>query len=131
MTVNAPLADAGPRLKLRAQIFVGDEIVIGPGKADLLDAIDRTGSISAAGRALGMSYRRSWLLVDTMNRNWSAPLVTTVVGSRSGAKLSALGREALADYRALEIELTNAASSGPAKRLLASLAGDRRATTPE
>ncbi len=51
----------GP-LKLKAQVICGDEFAMGPGKADLLEAIDREGSISAAGRALGMSYRRTWLL---------------------------------------------------------------------
>jgi hypothetical protein len=63
------------RLKLKLQLYCGDEIAMGPGKADLLEAIAREGSISAAGRALGMSYRRAWLLVDTMNRCFRAPLV--------------------------------------------------------
>ena len=52
------------RLKIKLQLYCGDEIAIGPEKADLLEAIDREGSISAAGRAMGMSYRRTWLLVD-------------------------------------------------------------------
>ena len=64
----------GP-LRLKAQIFCGNEGAIGPGKADLLEAIDAHGSISAAGRALGMSYRRTWLLVDAMNRCWVVKLV--------------------------------------------------------
>lgn len=51
-------------LKLKLQLVCGDGFALGPGKADLLDAIAREGSISAAGRALGMSYRRAWLLVD-------------------------------------------------------------------
>ncbi len=59
----------GP-LKLKAQIYCGDEIAMGPGKADLLEAIEREGSISKAGQAMGMSYRRTWLLVDAMNRCW-------------------------------------------------------------
>ena len=59
------------RLKLKLQLYCGDEIAMGPGKAALLQAIGRTGSISAAGRELGMSYRRAWLLVDTMNRGLS------------------------------------------------------------
>ncbi len=60
---------------------------MGPGKADLLEAVDRTGSISGAGRELGMSYRRAWLLVDEMNRCWSDRLVDTQAGGgdRSGA----------------------------------------------
>ena len=72
-------------LKLKLQLFCGDAIAIGPGKADLLDAIARGGSISAAGREMGMSYRRSWLLVDEMNRCWSAPLVEAHRVAESGA----------------------------------------------
>ena len=56
------------RLDLKVRLMLGDEIAMGPGKADLLEAIEREGSISAAARALGMSYRRAWLLVETMNR---------------------------------------------------------------
>lgn len=119
-----------PRLKLKAQIYRGDDIAIGPGKANLLEAIDTEGSISAAGRALGMSYRRTWLLVDTMNRNWREPLVSTTIGGRAGAKLSDLGREVLAVYRALEEELANVSSSAPAERLLAALANDGGPKSP-
>ena len=91
-------------LKLKIQILCGDEIAMGPGKADLLDAIALHGSISAAGRALGMSYRRSWLLVDTMNRCWNDRLVETVAGGGRdrGARVTEAGRAVLAAYRALE-----------------------------
>ncbi|WP_420606709.1 winged helix-turn-helix domain-containing protein [Novosphingopyxis sp.] len=105
------------RFKLKAQLYSGDAIAIGPGKADLLGAIDETGSISAAARKLGMSYRRGWLLVDTMNRCWSTPLVETVVGGRKGAALSDLGRQVLADYRALEEQLTEIEKGSAAVRL--------------
>lgn len=88
-----------PALKIKLQIYCGREIAMGPGKADLLEAIVRHGSISAAGRALGMSYRRAWLLVDTMNRCWHAPLVTT---SSTGAHISPLGQAVLRQFRALE-----------------------------
>ena len=106
-------------LKLKAQIMCGDEFAMGPGKADMLDAIAREGSISGAGRALGMSYRRAWLLVDTMNRCWSQPLVVTTAGGGQGkgARLSELGREVLAAYRGLEEKLAEAAGSGPLKAL--------------
>ena len=70
--------------KIKVQIYCGDEIAMGPGKADLLEAIAREGSISAAGRALGMSYRRTWLLVDAMNRCWDLPLVETALGGSKG-----------------------------------------------
>lgn len=95
------------RLKLKIQLYCGDEIAMGPGKADLLDAIARAGSISAAARALDMSYRRAWLLVDTMNRCWSEPLVETSPGSAKGggAKVTPSGQAVLAHYRALQERL--------------------------
>ncbi|MBW6531140.1 winged helix-turn-helix domain-containing protein [Sphingomonas citri] len=100
----------GP-LKLKAQLLCGDSIAFGPGKADLLDAIDAHGSISAAGRALGMSYRRTWLLVDEMNRCWHDRLVATGRGGGGGARLTDDGREVLAAYRALEAAIDVAVES--------------------
>lgn len=93
-----------PVLKITLRILCGEEIAMGPGKADLLDAIVREGSISAAGRALGMSYRRTWLLVDVMNRCWDGPLVETSMGGKvgGGARVTALGQAVLAQYRALQ-----------------------------
>lgn len=107
MTERDPVAN----LKLRARIYCADEIAMGPGKADLLDAIALTGSISAAGRSLGMSYRRTWLLVDAMNRCWSEPLVATAHGGArgGGATLTPLGAKILADYRALQRAVHEAA----------------------
>lgn len=104
--------EIGP-LKLKAQLLCGAETAMGPGKADLLEAIDREGSISAAGRALGMSYRRTWLLVDSMNRCWSGRLVETIAGGSAakGARLTPLGRSILSDYRALETALAATAPS--------------------
>ena len=100
-------------LKLKAQLFCGDEIAIGPGKAALLDAIALHGSISAAARAIGMSYRRAWLLVDTMNRCWTEPLVETAAGGSKGggARISEAGRAVLAEYRALELAIESAAAA--------------------
>jgi molybdate transport system regulatory protein len=101
----------GP-LKLKAQIFCGDEPAMGPGKADLLEAIDREGSISAASRALGMSYRRTWMLVDSMNRCWADKLVDTTPGGgrEKGARLTDSGRKILAAWRELEREMLATAS---------------------
>jgi len=95
------------RLKLKLQLYCGDEIAMGPGKADLLEAIQRTGSISAAGRDLGMSYRRAWMLVDTMNRCFAKPLVETHPGGgkNAGARVTAEGEKALAAYRALSAQV--------------------------
>jgi len=79
---------------------------MGPGKADLLEAIIAEGSISAAGRALGMSYRRAWLLVDEMNRCFDPVLVETLKGGgrERGAKVSATGLAVLEAYREMERE---------------------------
>ncbi len=103
----------GP-LKLKAQIFCGEEPAIGPGKADLLEAIEKTGSISAAGRAMGLSYRRAWLLVDSMNHCWTERLVETTAGggATKGARLTASGRLVLDGYRELERQLASAAAQG-------------------
>ena len=91
------MADVG-RIELRLRVRLGDAIAMGPGKADLLDAIDDTGSIAAAARRLGMSYRRAWLLVDEMNSCFSVPLVDAKPGA--GAQLSDSARAVLAAYRA-------------------------------
>ena len=78
--------------------------MLGPGKVDLLEAIARKGSISAAAREMDMSYRRAWLLVETMNRSFRQPLVGAAKGGRhgGGAVLTPSGKEALARYRAME-----------------------------
>ncbi|MGD9507889.1 MAG: winged helix-turn-helix domain-containing protein [Geminicoccaceae bacterium] len=91
-----------------ARVFVRVDFApgvrIGPGKIALLEQIAQTGSISAAGRALGMSYRRAWLLVDELNRLFGAPLVTTQLGGShgGGAALTELGVGLVARFRALE-----------------------------
>jgi len=102
---------SGP-LKVKLQLFCADQHAMGPGKADLLEAIDREGSISGAGRAMGMSYGKCWLLVDSMNRVWSEPLVETRFsgGPGQGASLTDLGREVLAAFRRLEHDVEDAAS---------------------
>lgn len=93
-----------PRLKLSLRLMHGDEIALGPGKAELLEAISRTGSISAAGKSMGMSYRRAWMLVDVMNRCFKSPLVETAKGGShgGGARLTPLGEDVLARYRAMD-----------------------------
>jgi molybdate transport system regulatory protein len=93
-------------IKPRLRILLGADIAIGPGKADLLDAVARSGSISAAAREMGMSYRRAWLLVDTMNRCFRAPLVAAIKGGSGGggAHITELGLIVLARYRAMELK---------------------------
>ena len=115
-------AASAPALHVKLQILCGDEIAFGPGKADLLDAIGREGSISAAARAMDMSYRRAWLLVDAMNRCWAAPLVETRAGGVAkggGARLTERGRQVLALYRALQADV-NAVREGAAWHALQS-----------
>ena len=92
------------RKVVRIGIPLGDSYAMGPGKADLLDAIHATGSISAAGRKLGMSYRRAWLLVDEMNRCFLTPVVEARLGGTGGggARVTELGHEALRRYRELQ-----------------------------
>ena len=86
------------------RILLGDDIAMGPGKSDLLAAIESTGSISSAARELGMSYRRAWNLVDTMNRCFKEPLVVTATGGDrgGGARVTPFGREVLARFRSMQ-----------------------------
>ena len=88
----------------RLRVLLGSAIAIGPGKADLLDAIDRTGSISGAAREMGMSYRRAWLLVETMNKAFKAPLVEAATGGKGGggARVTDHGVDILRRYREME-----------------------------
>jgi molybdate transport system regulatory protein len=90
--------------EFRLRIRRGNDIALGPGKVDLLEAIDAAGSITAAARSLGMSYRRAWLLVDTMNRCFRAPLVAAEAGGKrgGGARLTRLGGEVIERYRRIE-----------------------------
>lgn len=88
----------------RLRVVVEPDIAIGPGKADILEGIKETGSIAAAGRRMGMSYKRAWLLVDTMNHCFRTPLVETSRGGRArgGATLTPAGELVLACYRRME-----------------------------
>lgn len=96
-------ADAMP-LRPQLRISFKKSIAMGPGKADLLDAIDQSGSISAAARQLSMSYRRAWILVDTMNACFKAPVVETLTGGPrgGGARVTDFGRDIVKRYRAME-----------------------------
>ena len=77
---------------------------LGPGKAELIERIDQTGSISAAARAMGMSYRRAWQLVEALNADFREPVIRTAVGGRrgGGASVTAYGRKLAARFRAME-----------------------------
>ena len=98
-------------VRLTVRIDFGAERALGPGKIRLLEAIGKTGSISRAGRSLGMSYRRAWLLIDDMNRCFRAPVVTTQPGGAQGggAALTPFGRELIENYRTIEARAAAAA----------------------
>lgn len=90
--------------KPQIRILFRKAIAMGPGKAELLQAIARSGSISAAARDMGMSYRRAWLLVDTMNQSFRQPLVVTETGGQrgGGASVTEFGLDVLRRYLEME-----------------------------
>jgi len=106
-------------VQFRVRITKGDDIAIGPGKVDLLEAIAETGSITAAAKQLGMSYRRAWLLIDTMNRCFRDPIVEAEAGGRSGGgtRLTQSGRDAIRLYRTIERKAARAAAAEVARLL--------------
>ena len=101
-----PKLTCRPRIRIKA----GKDIAFGPGKVDLLEAIERAGSISAGARELGLSYRRAWDLVDTMNHCFKHPLVARVKGGKGGggAQLTVEGRKLLDLYRTMETKAVKA-----------------------
>lgn len=103
----APSASGGTRLRLR--LVFGTDAMLGPGKADLLEAIGEAGSIAAAGRKMGMSYKRAWSLVTEMNRAFRVPVVEPARGGArgGGARLTEAGETVLAAYRGLEARLAD------------------------
>jgi len=93
---------SGTRLTLRVDFGPGRSI--GPGKIRLLEAVERTGSISQAGKSLGMSYRRAWLLIDDLNQCFRDAVISAKPGGSrgGGAVLTEFGAELVRDYRAIE-----------------------------
>jgi molybdate transport system regulatory protein len=90
--------------RLTIRIDLAGRTAIGPGKIRLLELVGESGSISAAGRAMGMSYRRAWMLVAALNESFRSPVVATQLGGTrgGGAALTDLGHDVIARYRALE-----------------------------
>ena len=111
------------KVQFRLRVYRDDSIAIGPGKVALLEAVAETGSISAAARHLGMSYRRAWMLIDEMNRAMSSPAVHTAAGGShgGGTALTAVGEQIVKHYRAIEssARLAAAADIAALTRLLA------------
>jgi molybdate transport system regulatory protein len=110
-------------VRFRVRVTVGDVIAIGPGKIELLEAIERTGSITAAAKSLDMSYRRAWLLLDTLNHALREPAVDSARGGDrgGGSGLTDAGRRLVALYRRVERTAASAARRD-LERLLAMLA---------
>jgi molybdate transport system regulatory protein len=99
------------RLSIRIDLAGGGRI--GPGKVALLEEIGRSGSISAAGRAMKMSYRRAWQLVEDLNGSLASPVVETATGGAGGggARLTEAGRTLVQEYRALEVAASRTAGA--------------------
>lgn len=109
-------------IRFKAQLVAGDAPAMGPGKADLLRAIDATGSISAGARQMGMSYRRAWQMVQEMNGHFAERLVETAIGgSDNGARLTATGRLVLTAFTQLEDSLAKAVEGEAARALQSAL----------
>jgi molybdate transport system regulatory protein len=98
---------------LTVRVDFGPHGYLGPGKITLMELISKYGSISAAGKEMGMSYRRAWLLVDEINRIFREPLVEAKLGGSGGggARLTRLGRDVVGRYRAIERAAATAASA--------------------
>jgi molybdate transport system regulatory protein len=96
--------------RLTLRIDFDETRALGPGKVRLLELVGETGSISGAGRAMGMSYRRAWLLVDGLNQTFRLPAVQTRGGGAGGggADLTPFGAGLVASYRAMEREARDA-----------------------
>lgn len=105
-------------VRYRLRVVFGAVGMIGPGKAELLEHIAETGSIAAAGRRMGMSYKRAWQLVETLNEMFAEPVVHSTRGGPKGggAVVTEAGRAVLAEYRALESEARRA-GAGHVRRL--------------
>ena len=109
------------------RVGIAGDFYMGPGRADLLELIAETGSISAAGKRMGMSYKRAWSLVQAMNDGFGAPLVETSRGgvTQGGAVLTAAGSEVLRSYRAMQRQAGMAVADEIARlaRMMPDIAG--------
>ena len=100
-------------MRLTIRVDFGSDRSIGPGKIRLLEAIRKTGSISEAGRSLGMSYRRAWLLIDDLNDLFREPVVAAKQGGArgGGTSLTPFGLELIEHYRAIERQATKTSTA--------------------
>lgn len=114
------MTDGTDTESLRIRVVFGDRGMMGPGKAELLERIAHCGSIAAAGREMGMSYKRAWMLIEAMNAMFRAPVVESTRGGPGGggAVLTGMGRQVLEHFRAME-----GAASGASAPHVAAMAG--------
>lgn len=97
------MAKPGPVGLSHLRVTLSDTFYVGPGRADLMELIAETGSISESARRMRMSYKRAWGLVQALNEGFGAPLIETARGGREqGAALTAVGREVLERYRGMQ-----------------------------
>jgi molybdate transport system regulatory protein len=115
--LNQPSGKGKAILSLRIDFAEGRRL--GPGKVLLLEAVDEHGSISAAGRAIGMSYKRAWDLIDEMNQIFAGPVVESKSGGKQGggATLTELGHRVVTTYREMESQAATANKAAMAKLL--------------
>jgi len=108
----------------RLRVVLAGDVAIGPGQAAMLEEIGAAGSVAAAARRMGMSYKRAWYLVKSMNKGVRRPLVVMSKGGRAGggARLTPLGDEVLRRYRRMET-LTAKAINGEMAALKKALRG--------
>lgn len=121
---SVPSGQNGIPARITIRLDLGTDCAIGPGKIRLMELIAEHGSIAAAGKAMGMSYRRAWLLVDALNQSFREPLIAKQTGGSGGggATLTKLGHDVIHRYRAIEGAATSASASD-LKALKSSIAG--------
>ncbi len=121
MPKRGPAGQEPPGLT-HLRVTFSDAFYVGPGRADLLEGIAATGSIAAAGKAMGMSYKRAWSLVQALNEGFGRPLVTTSRGGseQGGASLTEDGIFVLERYRAMQ-DATRKAIAGDVAAVTKSL----------
>ncbi len=96
---------------VRPRIYIGDDVTIGPGKIDLLKALQNHSSITAAAKSLNIPYKKAWNLLDALNKTFNQPIFEATIGGKGGGKtvLTPLGCQVIESYAALEIKLNQCA----------------------
>ena len=97
-----------PAVRFRMRIISGDVVAVGPGKINLLEAIEKTGSLAAEARSIDMSYRRAWVLVNELNASLKNPAVESMKGGErgGGSKVTSVGHQLIKRYRTIEMTAT-------------------------